>query len=76
MLLKSNGSDRLWITNRHGPGLLQNELCVGKLVWNKQRYVKDPTSGKRLARLNPEASWIVQDVPALRIIEQSLWDEV
>ena len=76
MLLKSNGSDRLWITNRHGPGLLQNELYVGKLVWNKQRYVKDPTSGRRLARLNPEASWIVQDVPALRIIEQSLWDEV
>jgi hypothetical protein len=37
MLLKSNGSDRLWITNRHGPGLLQNELYVGKLVWNKQR---------------------------------------
>jgi len=37
-------------------GLLHNELYVGKLVWNKQHYVKDPSSGKRLARLNPEAS--------------------
>jgi site-specific DNA recombinase len=57
-------------------GLLHNELYVGNLVWNKQHYVKDPTSGKRLARLNPEAVWVVHDVPALRIIEQPLWDEV
>jgi site-specific DNA recombinase len=57
-------------------GLLHNELYIGKLIWNKQRYVKDPTSGKRLARLNPEASWVVQDVPALRFIEQPLWEEV
>ena len=56
-------------------GLLHNELYVGKLVWNKQHYVKDPTSGKRLARLNPEAAWVVHDVRALRIIEQPLWDE-
>ena len=32
-------------------GLLHNELYVGRLVWNKQRYVKDPQTGRRLARL-------------------------
>ncbi len=57
-------------------GLLHNELYIGKLVWNKQRYVKDPVTGKRLARPNPESAWIVQDVPALRIIAQPLWDRV
>jgi site-specific DNA recombinase len=57
-------------------GLLHNELYIGKLVWNKQRYVKDPLTGKRLARLNPETAWIVHEVPALRIVAQWLWDKV
>ncbi len=57
-------------------GLLHNDLYVGRLVWNKQRYVKDPTTGKRLARLNPESDWIVQPVPQLRIIDQDLWQAV
>jgi len=30
-------------------GILHNELYIGRLVWNKQRYVKEPSSGKRLA---------------------------
>ena len=28
-----------------GTGLLHNELYVGRLVWNRQRYIKDPASG-------------------------------
>jgi DNA invertase Pin-like site-specific DNA recombinase len=28
-----------------GTGLLNNELYVGRLVWNRQRYVKDPIRG-------------------------------
>jgi len=55
-------------------GILHNELYVGRLVWNKQRYVKDPKTGKRLARLNLESDWIVQEVPELRIVDQALWD--
>jgi site-specific DNA recombinase len=57
-------------------GILHNELYVGRLVWNKQRYLKDPTTGKRLARLNPETEWIVQEVPELRIVEDGLWHHV
>src|SRR5262249_27422082 len=30
-----------------GTGILRNELYVGRLVWNRQRYVKDPRTGKR-----------------------------
>jgi len=55
-------------------GLLHNDLYVGRLIWNKQHYVKHPQSGKRLARLNPESEWIVHDVPDLRIVNQDLWD--
>ena len=54
-------------------GILHNELYIGRLVWNKQRYVKEPSTGKRLARINPENEWIIQDVPELRIVDDDLW---
>ena len=57
-------------------GILHNELYVGRLVWNKQRYVKDPSTGKRLARINPEGEWIIQNVPQLQIVEDDLWHRV
>ena len=38
-----------------GTGLLNNELYVGQLIWNRLRYVKDPATGKRVSRLNPQA---------------------
>lgn len=56
-----------------GTGILNNELYIGRLVWNRQRYVKDPHSGKRVSRLNPEQDWITQDVPELRIVTDAQW---
>jgi site-specific DNA recombinase len=58
---------------KRGVGILNNELYVGRLVWNRLRYLKDPDTGKRVSRLNPEAEWVTQDVPALRIIDQEVW---
>ena len=29
----------------HGTGLINNELYIGRLVWNRLRYVKDPATG-------------------------------
>ncbi|WP_017998889.1 recombinase family protein [Paracoccus sp. N5] len=61
---------------KRGTGVLNNEIYVGRLVWNRQSFVKDPATGKRQARPNPESEWIVTEVPELRIIDQSLWDRV
>jgi site-specific DNA recombinase len=61
---------------RRGTGILNNELYIGKLVWNRLRYVKDPATGKRRSRLNPEKDWIVKDVPEMRIVAQDLWEKV
>ncbi|ARS72850.1 recombinase family protein [Sinorhizobium meliloti] len=61
---------------KRGTGILNNELYIGKLVWNRLRYLKDPDTGKRVSRLNPEKDWVVQDVPELRVIDQNLWDAV
>ncbi len=57
-------------------GILRNDLYIGKLVWNKQRYVKDPRTGRRLARPNPPDQWVEQDVPELRILKDDLWHSV
>jgi DNA invertase Pin-like site-specific DNA recombinase len=57
-----------------GTGLINNELYVGRLVWNRLRYIKDPDTGKRVSRLNPQSEWIVQEVPELRVIDDALWD--
>ncbi|MFK7877864.1 MAG: recombinase zinc beta ribbon domain-containing protein, partial [Paracoccaceae bacterium] len=37
-------------------------------------YTKDPDTGKRVSRLNPQEDWVISDVPELRIIDQALWD--
>jgi site-specific DNA recombinase len=59
-----------------GTGILNNELYVGQRVWNRLRYSKDPTTRKRVSRLNNESDWIRADVPHLRIIDDQLWDAV
>ncbi|HVB79572.1 MAG TPA: recombinase family protein [Candidatus Binataceae bacterium] len=61
---------------KRGTGFLNNELYIGKLVWNRLRYVKDPATGKRVSRLNPPEAWITTDVPDLRIIDDALWQAV
>jgi DNA invertase Pin-like site-specific DNA recombinase len=73
---KTWGSSTIYGNWRRGTGILNNELYVGRLVWNRQQFVKDPNSGRRQARLNPETKWIVEDVPHLRIIDDELWDLV
>ena len=57
-------------------GILNNELYIGKLVWNRQRFIKDPDTGKRVSRLNPESEWVTQEAPELRIVDDELWQRV
>ncbi len=61
---------------KRGTGILNNELYIGKLVWNRLRYIKDPDTGRRVSRLNPESEWVVHEVPELRLIDQDVWDAV
>ena len=60
---------------RRGTGILNNELYIGMLVWNRQRFIKDPDTGRRVTRLNDESEWITQEVPELRIVPQELWNK-
>ena len=57
-----------------GTGILHNELYIGRLVWNRLRYSKDPASGKRVSRLNPPEEWIHRDAADLQIVGDDLWN--
>lgn len=61
---------------KKGTGLLNNTMYVGKARWGRQRFVKDPSSGRRVARLNSPGTEIVVEVPQLRIVDQQLWEAV
>nr|WP_227285913.1 recombinase family protein [Boseongicola sp. H5] len=61
---------------KRGTGLINNELYIGRLIWNRLRYIKDPSTGKRVSRLNPESEWLIREVPELRIVDDQLWQAV
>lgn len=70
------GPSTIYGNRKRGTGIINNELYIGEMVWNRLRYVKDPDTGKRISRQNPESEWIRNQVPELRIIPQELWDRV
>lgn len=59
-----------------GTGILNNPIYVGRLEWNRCSYVKDPRTGKRVARVNPRKAWEIVEVPELRIVDDALWERV
>ncbi len=59
---------------KRGTGILNNPLYIGELIWNRQHFIKDPSTGRRVPRFNPESEWIHQDVPNLRIVSDELWN--
>jgi site-specific DNA recombinase len=60
-----------------GLGLLNNEKYVGRLIWNRSTWPRDPEQdGKQVRRELPPDEWVVQEAPNLRIVPQALWEAV
>jgi len=57
-------------------GILRNRLYAGKIVYNRSRKVKDPSTGRRLNRDNDPKARIERDAPHLRIVPEELWLKV
>ena len=55
-------------------GILNNRLYTGEMVWNRQQYVKNPDTGRRVSRRNPTSALVVTPVPLLRIVPDDLWE--
>lgn len=58
---------------KRGNGILQNPLYVGRLIWNRVRMVRDPDTGKRVSRVNPESEWQEKPAPELRLVDDATW---
>ncbi|HXS93823.1 MAG TPA: recombinase family protein [Candidatus Limnocylindrales bacterium] len=57
--------------------MLRRELYIGRIVWNRRRYMKRPDTNKRVSRKRPETEWTPPiEAPELRIIPQDLWERV
>ena len=59
-----------------GSGILMNSLYDGRLVWNRVSMHKDPDTGRRVSRANPENEWITTPVRHLRIVDAELFAKV
>jgi site-specific DNA recombinase len=56
--------------------MLRRELYVGRLIWNRSKFVKSPGTNKRVRRARPRHEWKILNRPELRIISDELWDSV
>jgi len=62
---------------QRGIGILNNELYIGRIVWNRFTWVRSASdSSRRRPVLNARSEWIVHTDERLRIVPQELWDRV
>ncbi|MEA1674062.1 recombinase family protein [Nitrospirillum sp. BR 11163] len=57
-------------------GILHNPLYVGRVIYGRQAFVKNPDTGQREARRVAADKWLEGSAPQLRIIDDALWNAV
>lgn len=68
-----NSTRGRWLTSSLR-AILRNEKYIGKHVWNRSQWVKDPDTGKRIRRERPESEWVVRWTEPL--IDMETWEAV
>jgi site-specific DNA recombinase len=58
---------------KKGCGILNNTIYIGRYVWNRSQWLKDPETGKRRRAERPQSEWRRVDLERLRIIPDDLW---
>ena len=56
--------------------MLRRELYIGRVIWNRSRFVKRPGTNKRVQRPRPRQEWTVLERPELRMVADELWQAV
>lgn len=56
--------------------MLDNEIYVGQVVWNRSQWVRDPDTGRRKRRSRPKSEWHRVGDSSLRIVSDALWSKV
>jgi site-specific DNA recombinase len=57
-------------------GILNNELYIGILRWNKLHYRQHPETRMRIPRQNPDEDLITVELSHCRIVSDELWQHV
>ncbi len=56
--------------------MLRRELYMGRMVWNRSRFIKVPGTNRRVARPRPKSEWRIVERPELRIVSDPQWQAV
>jgi site-specific DNA recombinase len=54
--------------------MLKNELYIGRDIWNRSQWIKDPDSGRRKRIERPECEWIIHEVEP--VVDLDTWNTV
>jgi site-specific DNA recombinase len=63
-------------SRKRANGILQNALYNGEIVWNRQRFRKNPDTDTRVSRPNPLSEWVRTPAPGLRIVDAVTFEGV
>ena len=56
--------------------MLRRDMYVGRVIWNRSKFIKSPGTNKRVRRPRPRSEWRIIDRPELRIVGDELWERV
>ena len=56
-----------------GVGMLGNPIYIGRQIWNRTAWIKDPVTGRRRRTLRPQSEWVIVESSELRIIDDTTW---
>lgn len=56
--------------------MLRNERYIGRVSWNKRKWLRAGTQKRRLPRDRPQEEWVTAERPELVIVGRDLWNTV
>lgn len=56
--------------------ILRNEMYLGRVIWNRSQWVKEPDSGIRKRRERPKSEWVIDERPELALVDRATWDAI
>jgi len=59
-----------------GIGILNNELYIGRDIWNRTHWTNHPDMGAGRCVQRRRSEWIIHDVPDTRLVDDALWNLV
>ena len=56
--------------------MLRRDLYIGRVAWNRAKFIKKPGSRKRIRRERPQSEWRLMERPELHMLGDEVWRAV